>query len=125
MADISMRHRLLILLPVPLLAPLLLLLSGCDEVPRGEQGIDFLIDGSPYSVPSGHDAGRDATSDAEPPCIENAALSATCANSLSGATPAPHVIVCAAGSSPAGIVCVPGPDASADAGVFCCTTGLL
>ena len=121
----SMRPRLLLPLAFAVLAPLplVLLLSACNEVPRGEQGIDFLVDGSSYTVPPGHDAGTDARPSV--PCAEEMGSSATCAQASSGATPARHLIVCADGGAPAGIVCVAGPDAATDAGTFCCTTGLL
>ncbi len=97
--------------------------TGCDETPRGEQGIDYLIDGSYYSVPPSPEAGPDVFV----PCVEKADPTGACAEATAaGGTPAPHLIVCVPGQSPLDILCAPPDDASTgDAGAFCCTTGVL
>jgi hypothetical protein len=97
-----------------------LLASACDDTPRGEQGIDYLVDGSYTSVPPA----RDASVDAHGPCTE-AADAGICAQTSSAGTPATHSITCTEGRVPADIVCIAMDDASADGGSFCCTTGLL
>jgi hypothetical protein len=110
----------------PLLAassalPFVVFSPACDDTPRGEQGIDYLIDGSYYSVPPAHDASVDAHA----PCAEEKDPAGICAQTSSAGTPASHLIACTQGHGPAGIVCVVVDDASADGGAFCCTTGLL
>jgi hypothetical protein len=120
-----MRRALLLLAVPPLVSVAFFtaLVSGCDEQPRGEQGIDYLIDGSFSSTPPGHDAG----SDAHPVCQEENDPRGICAEASTSVPPASHLIVCSNGQAPVGIMCVAGAgqDASADAGTFCCTTGLL
>jgi hypothetical protein len=121
-----MRRVLLVLAVLPLVPlPLFVsFVSGCDEQPRGEQGIDYLIDGSYSATPPAQDAGTDA----HPVCQEeNGDPSGICAEASTSSPPASHLIVCTGGHAPAQISCVAGDgaDASADAGTFCCTTGLL
>ena len=95
-------------------------LSACDETPRGEQGIDFLEDGSYYNVPPAPEAGPDAHG----PCGEEADAG-PCSDVSEGGVPFNHFIECA-GASPFGIQCLPNSGA-ADAGVstYCCSTGVI
>jgi hypothetical protein len=105
---------------------LALALAACDDTPRGEQGIDFLIDGAYYTVPPGPEASADVLI----PCVEEKDSAGLCAAAVSASgTSAPHLVVCTAGQAPLDIVCVGPADAgdasTADAGAFCCTTGVL
>ncbi len=111
---------------------LMLALAGCDDTPRGEQGIDYLSDGSYYTVPPGPDAGADVAV----PCVEEKDPTGVCAQATSdNGTPATHLIACVDGQQPVEIVCVAAGsaadagsavDASAPGGgAFCCTTGLI
>ena len=118
--------RLLATVTLPLaLAPLLLCAPftplGCSDMPRGEQGIDFLVDGAYYNVPPSPEAGPDARG----PCEEDVDAG-LCAQASSSGTPANHLISCTDSDAPFGVSCVAPPSSSApDAGLFCCTTGLL
>jgi hypothetical protein len=105
---------------------LALAVAACDDTPRGEQGIDYLSDGSYYTVPPARDAGADVLV----PCVEEKDTTGVCAEATAeNGTPATHFIVCVEGRSPVEIVCVAPVGASdaalGDAGMFCCTTGVL
>ena len=95
---------------------------ACDDTPRGEQGIDYLDDGSYYTVPPGPEAGADVYV----PCVEDTDAGMCAQASSPTGTAATHLIVCTGGQTPAGIACVePGDGSVTDAGTFCCTTGIL
>jgi hypothetical protein len=113
-----MRSRLppslLVLLP-------LVALHACSDVPRGDQGIDIIVDGSVISL---DDQENDVSIDAHGPCVERPDPTGICAQP---STPLDnHLIVCTGIGSPPFLECAP-VGASDDAGVttLCCTTGLL
>jgi hypothetical protein len=94
---------------------------ACDDTPRGEQGIDFLADGSYYNVP-----GTDADPDAHGPCVDMTDA-AVCAQASVNGVPYDHLVACAPGDSPFDLQCVAADDAgTSDAGAaFCCAGGIL
>jgi hypothetical protein len=116
--------RRLLLAPVMIACALslgLFMCAACDDTPRGEQGIDYVDDGGYYSVP-----GNDASDDVFAPCAQDSDAGICAQASSPTGTPATHLIVCSGGQIPVGISCVQPGDASVtDAGMFCCTTGLL
>jgi hypothetical protein len=107
---------------VPLLLLALPPLPACDETPRGEQGIDFTADGSPYTVPAGPDAGPDAHG----PCANETDSLGICAQVTVSGIPAAVLVACTGSAPPAVITCAPSTP-STDAGLrtYCCTTGIL
>jgi hypothetical protein len=120
-----MRSPLGLLAGALLFCPLLVLPfapAACDDTPRGEQGIDFLADGSLYTVPPTPEAGPDAIG----PCTEAVDAGAICADLSSSGTAYTHFISCTNGVAPFGLSCVAtGAAVVNGVATFCCTTGLL
>jgi len=104
------------------LAPFVLAPLACSDTPRGDQGIDFLVDGSYYSVPPSPEAAPDS----QGPCAEQADAG-TARTQLSGhSTAYTHLIGCTGGQTPADLQCMSTGDTPAGGvATFCCTTGLL
>jgi hypothetical protein len=95
---------------------------ACDDTPRGEQGIDYLVDGSYYNVPPN----PDASADAQGPCTEEADPNGVCTQISAAGTAYTHLITCSAKESPYGLTCTEAGAASVSGvGTFCCTTGIL
>jgi hypothetical protein len=111
-------HRPLALVAALLLSPCL----GCDETPRGEQGIDFLDDGAAYTVPSSPEAGPDAHG----PCSNETDTAGTCTSASVAGVPYANLVTCTGSAPPAGITCIAAADAG-QAGIasYCCSTGIL
>jgi hypothetical protein len=111
-----------------LVAPCLLaalLVAACNETPRGEQGIDDVVEG-------GEDAAS-PTTDAHGPCQNEPFPSQQCLQQGGSGTLYTHLVLCEGGETPFLLDCN-GTDASTvgvggadDAGTaaFCCTTGLI
>jgi hypothetical protein len=111
-----------LLVPVaPVALALSLLLSACDETPRGDQGIDFLADGGTYSVPPGPDAGPDAHG----PCANETDSAGLCAQVTVSGIPATVLVACTGSAPPAVITCAPSTVADGGLSTYCCTTGIL
>jgi hypothetical protein len=97
------------------------LVYACDETPRGEKGIDFLDDGSVYSVPPSPEAGPDAHG----PCANETDATGLCTQAAVQGVPYPNLVECSGNAPPVEIVCLPGVPEDGGLTAYCCETGII